>query len=216
MTDASPAVSIDFAAASRRSGLIAILRGVRADEVVAIGRNLVDAGFGMIEVPLNSPDPFASIAALTQALGADVLVGAGTVLTPDAAEGAVAAGARLLLAPNCDTAVIAAAKRLGVAAMPGVATVTEAFAALGAGADALKLFPARELGRGTISAWRAVLPKDTPIFAVGGVADADFAAFIGAGAAGFGLGSSLYSPGDSAEIVGERARRAVAAWNAAR
>ena len=207
---------IDFAAASRRSGLIAILRGVRADEVVAIGRSLVDAGIGMIEVPLNSPDPFASIAALTREMGSDVLVGAGTVLTPDAAEDAVAAGARLLLAPNCDVAVIAAAKRAGVAAMPGVATVTEAFAALAAGADALKLFPARELGMGTIGAWHAVLPPGTQIFAVGGVADADFATFVKAGAAGFGLGSSLYAPRDSAEVVGERARRAVEAWHAAR
>jgi 2-dehydro-3-deoxyphosphogalactonate aldolase len=205
-------MSISLAEATGRCPLIAILRGVRPDEVVAIATALIEAGFATIEVPLNSPDPFASIAALAGHFGDRILIGAGTVLTVAQAEAAAEAGARLLLAPNFDAAVVTKAKALGVAAMPGVATASEAFAALAAGADALKLFPARELGAGTVAAWSAVLPAGTPIYAVGGVDETGFAPFVKAGVAGFGLGSSLYRPGDDAVTVGARGTRAVAAW----
>ena len=205
-------MSITLAEATRRCPLIAILRGVRPDEVVEIAGALIDAGFATIEVPLNSPDPLASIAALAAHFGDRVLIGAGTVLTAAQAEAAAEAGARLLLAPNYDAAVVARAKALGVAAMPGVATASEAFAALAAGADALKLFPARELGAGTVAAWSAVLPAGTAIYAVGGVDESGFAPFVKAGVTGFGLGSSVYRPGDDAVTVGARGARAVTAW----
>jgi len=205
-------MSLTLAEATRRCPLIAILRGVLPGEVVAIAGALVDAGFATIEVPVNSPDPYASIAALAGRFGDRALIGAGTVLTAAQAEAAVAAGARLLLAPNFDPAMVAGAKALGVAAMPGVATASEAFAALAAGADALKLFPARELGAGTVAAWSAVLPAGTAIYAVGGVDESGFAPFVKAGVTGFGLGSSLYRPGDDAATVAVRGARAVAAW----
>lgn len=205
-------MSITLAEATRRCPLIAILRGVRPDEVVEIAGALIDAGFATIEVPLNSPDPLASIAALAAHFGDRVLIGAGTVLTAAQAEAAAEAGARLLLAPNYDAAVVARARALGVAAMPGVATASEAFAALAAGGDALKLFPARELGAGTVAAWSAVLPAGTAIYAVGGVDETGFTPFVKAGVAGFGLGSSLYRPGDDAVTVGARGARAVTAW----
>ncbi|MDB5708540.1 MAG: 2-dehydro-3-deoxy-6-phosphogalactonate aldolase [Sphingomonas bacterium] len=205
-------MTMTLAEATRRCPLIAILRGVRPDEVVAIATRLVDAGFAIIEVPLNSPDPFASIVALAEHFGDRALIGAGTVLTAAQAEAAAQAGARLLLAPNFDPAMVARAKALGVAVMPGIATASEAFAALAAGADALKLFPARELGAGTVAAWLAVLPAGTEIYAVGGVDESGFAPFVKAGVAGFGLGSSLYRPGDDAAKVATRGARAVAAW----
>lgn len=203
---------LSFSEAIGACPLIAILRGVKPDEVAAIASMLCDEGFAIIEVPLNSPDPLASIAALDRALRDRALIGAGTVLTPERAEAAANAGARLLLAPNYDPLVIAAARRLGIASMPGVATATEAFAALAAGADALKVFPASELGSGTVSAWKAVLPAAVPLFAVGGVDEAGFAPFLRVGVTGFGLGSSLYRPGDDAKAVAERGARAIAAW----
>lgn len=203
-----------FAAARTRCPLIAILRGVRPDEAVAIGEALVAAGFAMIEVPLNSPEPFASIARLADRLGPDALIGAGTVLRAEDAGDAARAGARLLLAPNCDPMVIGAARDLDIPIMPGVATASEAFAAIAAGASALKLFPANTLGAETVAAWRAVLPADMPIFAVGGVDEAGFEPFVRAGVAGFGLGSSLYRPGDPASTVARNAQAAVAAWQA--
>jgi 2-dehydro-3-deoxyphosphogalactonate aldolase len=205
-------MSLELAEATRRCPLIAILRGVRPDKVVGIATALVGAGFAIIEVPLNSPDPFASIGALSRHFGDHAVIGAGTVLTAAQAETAAEAGARLLLAPNFDPAMVARAKALGVEVMPGVATVSEAFAALAAGADALKLFPARELGAGTVAAWSAVLPAGTAIYAVGGVDESGFAPFVKAGVTGFGLGSSLYRPGDDAATVAVRAGRAVAAW----
>jgi 2-dehydro-3-deoxyphosphogalactonate aldolase len=207
-------MSLTLAEATRRCPLIAILRGVRPDAVVGIAGAVVEAGFAIVEVPLNSPDPFASIAALVAHFGDGVLIGAGTVLTAAQAETAAGAGARLLLAPNFDAPMVARAKTLGLAVMPGVATASEAFAALAAGADALKLFPARELGAGTVAAWSAVLPAGTPIYAVGGVDETGFAPFVKAGVTGFGLGSSLYRPGDDAATVAARAARAVAAWRA--
>ena len=180
--------------------------------MLAIATVLIDAGFATIEVPLNSPDPYASIAALVRHFGDRALIGAGTALTAAQVEAATDAGARLLLAPNFDPAMVARAKALGVTVMPGVATASEAFAALAAGADALKLFPARELGAGTVAAWSAVLPAGTVIYAVGGVDESGFAPFVKAGVSGFGLGSSLYRPGDDAAIVAARGARAVAAW----
>lgn len=193
--------------------LIAILRGVKPFEVVGIGEALISAGFAMIEVPLNSPDPLDSIAALAEACGDRALIGAGTVLTADLAKAAADAGAQLILSPNTSPAVIAAARARDIASMPGVATVTEAFIALEAGATALKLFPAQSIGAPAVSAWRAVLPP-VPVFAVGGVAGDDFASFVSAGVSGFGLGGSLYRPGDTLPIVDQAARAAVQAWKA--
>lgn len=201
--------------AVRLCPLIAILRGVHPNEVGDIGATLIDSGFAIIEVPLNSPSPFESIEALAAAFGDRALIGAGTVLTAAEADQAVDAGARLLLAPNFDSDVVWAARERGIEMMPGVATMSEAFAALSAGAAALKLFPARELGAGTVSAWRAVLPAETLVFAVGGIDDNNLTPFLDAGVAGFGLGSSLYRPGDDATTVARAAERAIAAWRGA-
>lgn len=195
--------------------LVAILRGLKPGEAEDIGAALVDAGFVLIEVPLNSPDPFRSIETLARRFGDRAVIGAGTVLDVEAANRCADAGASLALAPNMDSAVIRRATARGLTAMPGVATATEALAGLAAGAGALKLFPASMLGAGTITAWRAILPGDAPIVAVGGVDEQNFAEFRRAGAAGFGLGGSLYRPGASAEEVGRRARSIVAGWHAA-
>lgn len=196
-----------------RRGLVAILRGLTPAEADAVGAELADAGFEAIEVPLNSPDPLLSIERLARHLPPSVLVGAGTVLTPAAAGEVADAGGRLLVAPNVDPAVIRAASARGMVTMPGVFTPTEAFAALAAGASALKFFPASVLGAAGITAVRAVLPKGVMIGAVGGVSEADFAAYAKAGVTAFGLGSSLYKPGMSAADVGARARAAVRAWD---
>jgi 2-dehydro-3-deoxyphosphogalactonate aldolase len=194
-----------------RSPFVAILRGVRPEEVVPIARAVVDAGWCVIEVPLNSPAPFASIARLSEALAADILVGAGTVRTPAEVDRVAEAGGRLIVMPHADVAVITHAARRGLMALPGVYTATEAFAAIDAGADALKLFPAEIGGPGLLKALRAVLPKEMPVLPVGGVAPDTVAAWREAGAAGFGVGSALYRPGDDAATVGERARAFVAA-----
>lgn len=194
--------------------LVAILRGVRPDEVEAIGAAIHAAGIAAIEVPLNSPDPFRSIAMLSKALPEDALVGAGTVLSPDDVDRLHEAGGRLLVSPNVDATVLRRAGEHGMVTMPGVFTPTEAFAALAAGASALKFFPAAALGPGGIAAISAVLPKGTRIGAVGGVSDADFAAYGRVGVRTFGLGSSLYRPGLSAAEVGQRAAKAVEAWDA--
>lgn len=196
-----------------RRNLVAILRGLQPHEAEAIGDVLVEAGFEAIEVPLNSPDPFESIGRLAMRLPSSVLVGAGTVLSPDAVRRVADVGGRLMVSPNVDPAVIAAAAARNMVTMPGVFTPTEAFAALGAGASALKFFPASALGAGGIAAVRAVLPKDTVIGAVGGVSDADFAAYAKAGVTAFGLGSSLYKPGFTAAEVATRATAAVKAWD---
>lgn len=196
-----------------RRNLVAILRGLQPHEAEAIGDALVEAGFEAIEVPLNSPDPFESIGRLAMRLPSSVLVGAGTVLSPDAVRRVADVGGRLMVSPNVDPAVIGAAAARGMVTMPGVFTPTEAFAALGAGASALKFFPASALGAGGIAAVRAVLPKDTVIGAVGGVSDADFAAYAKAGVTAFGLGSSLYKPGFTAAEVAARAAAAVKAWD---
>ncbi|ANH67744.1 2-dehydro-3-deoxy-6-phosphogalactonate aldolase [Mitsuaria sp. 7] len=194
--------------------LIAILRGVGPDEVEAIGDALHAEGFRLIEVPLNSPRALESIARLARRLPADTVVGAGTVLTATAVAQVRDAGGRLIVMPHADAAVIRAAKALGLSCVPGAATPTEAFAAIDAGADALKLFPAELVTPAVIKAMRAVLPRDLPLLPVGGITPDTMAAFKAAGAAGFGLGSALYGPGLAAVEVGRRARSFVNAWRA--
>lgn len=198
--------------ALQQCGLIAILRGVQPHEVVAIGHALYDAGFRTIEVPLNSPEPLASIRALRDALPADCLVGAGTVLTPQACTDVAAAGGQVIVMPHSDPTVIRAAKAAGLACAPGVATLTEAFAALAAGADVLKLFPAEALAPAVLKAWRAVLRPPVALLPVGGITPDNLAPYAAAGASGFGLGSALYRPGDSAEQVARNAAAFVQAW----
>ncbi|UUV30898.1 2-dehydro-3-deoxy-6-phosphogalactonate aldolase [Amycolatopsis roodepoortensis] len=195
------------------TGLIAILRGVTPAEVVGIGRALVDAGFPAIEVPLNSPEPFESVRLLTDAFGEWCEIGAGTVLTTEDVGRARAAGARMIVAPNTDPAVISAAVAEGMTPYPGVATPTEAFAAVAAGARNLKLFPAGAVGIGGMKAWRAVLPREIGLLPVGGVDEANLADWAAAGAAGAGLGSCLYRPGDDADAVGARAREFSRIWH---
>lgn len=195
--------------------LIAILRGAKPDEAEAIASVLLEAGFGAIEVPLNSPDPFRSIEIIARKVGGAALVGAGTVLMPGAVETAANAGAQLIVAPNADPAVIECALRLGLSVLPGVATPTEAFAALSLGATGLKLFPAEAMPPEVVKAWRSVLPKDAPLFPVGGVSPERIAPYRTAGAAGFGIGGALYKTGMTAKAVGERAEAFVAAWDAA-
>ncbi|MGD9507185.1 MAG: 2-dehydro-3-deoxy-6-phosphogalactonate aldolase [Geminicoccaceae bacterium] len=193
--------------------LVAILRGVRPEEVEAIGAALIEAGFRILEVPMNSPDPFASIRLLVERFGARALIGAGTVLDPAQVQSLAAAGGSLVVMPHGDAAVIGAAKSAGMACLPGVATPTEAFAALRAGADALKLFPAETLGPAAVKAWRAVLPVGTLLLPVGGIIPESIAGWRAAGAAGFGLGSALYRPGATAEDVGAAAHRFATAWH---
>lgn len=192
--------------------LVAILRGLTPDEAVDIGRALVEAGFRMLEVPLNSPQPFESIRRLADALGDDYLIGAGTVLDPAHVNHVAEAGGRLIVMPHADVAVIRAAKQAGLYCVPGVATPTEAFAALGAGADALKLFPAEQASPAVLKAWRAVLPKDLAVLPVGGIAPDTMGPWLAAGANGFGIGSALYAPGRPASDVAARACAFADAW----
>ncbi|WP_243048191.1 2-dehydro-3-deoxy-6-phosphogalactonate aldolase [Dyella sp. RRB7] len=194
--------------------LVAILRGIHPDEAEAIGHALAHAGFRVLEVPLNSPEPFASIRRLSQALGDDYLVGAGTVMTPAQVQQVVAAGGRLIVMPHADTAVIRAAKDAGVLCVPGVATPTEALAALAAGADGLKLFPAGQVSPEGLKAWRAILPTHVPVLPVGGISPDTMAPWVGAGAQGFGIGSALYAPGIDAGEVARRAQAFAQAWRA--
>ena len=196
------------------TGVVAILRGVTPAEVLDVAAVLHEAGVRVIEVPLNSPQPFDSIARLAAAWGGRVLVGAGTVLTPGDVDRVADAGGRLVLAPNFDAAVVRQTKARGLLSVPGVATPSEGFAALAAGADALKLFPAEMLGPPVLKAWRAVFPASTAMLPVGGVGVANLAAFKAAGAAGAGIGSSLYAPGVALDELGRRARALVAAWAA--
>jgi 2-dehydro-3-deoxyphosphogalactonate aldolase len=195
--------------------LIAILRGVTPAAVTAIGGALVDAGFIAIEVPLNSPEPLASIRLLADAFGERALIGAGTVREPSDIARIAAAGGRLVVMPHGDAAVIRAAKERGLLCVPGVATPTEAFAALDAGADALKLFPAEALPPAAVKAWRAVLPKGVWLLPVGGIGPASMAPYLAAGAAGFGLGSALYKPGMTPDQVGATALAFADAYAAA-
>lgn len=205
-----------FEAAFAELPLIAILRGLRPDEAEPIGEALVEAGFRLIEVPLNSPEPLDSIGRLARSLEGRAVVGAGTVLTPDAVADVETAGGTMIISPNANLQVIDASARRGLASLPGIATPSEAFAALDAGATALKLFPAEGANPAVLKAIRAVLPPTTRVLPVGGIAPGNMTPWIEAGAAGFGLGSALYKPGLTAAGVGERARAFVGAWREVR
>ena len=203
-----------LAAAMASLPLVAILRGLRPHEAEDIGLALEAAGFALIEVPLNSPQPFDSIATLRRVLEPATLVGAGTVTRVEDVQRLQAIGADLVVMPHADVAVIRAAKAAGMLCVPGVATPTEAFAAIAAGADALKLFPAELVTHGVMKAMRAVLPADVPLLPVGGITPASLAPWRAAGAKGFGLGSALYSPGLEPHAVAANAADFVRAWRA--
>ena len=194
--------------------LIAILRGIRPDEILPVGRSLFEVGFRLIEIPLNSPAPLESIRRLAAELGDRARVGAGTVLHMAQVTEVAAAGGTLVVSPNANPDVIRATKAAGLLSFPGVATPTEGFAAIDAGADGLKLFPAEQLGPAVVKAWRAVFPADLPLVPVGGITPENMGSFVAAGASGFGLGSALYKPGHSAEQVRQAAAVYVAAWRA--
>lgn len=200
-----------FAAALARCPLVAILRGLTPDEARPVADALLAAGIEIIEIPLNSPDPYESIARLVRHCGPDVAIGAGTVLDPADVTRVADAGGQLIVAPDANPAVIRATVAAGLASAPGYFTPTEAFAALAAGANALKLFPAEAASPAMLKAQKAVLPANVPILIVGGVKPGDMAAWRAAGAAGFGLGGGLYTSGLSAADVAARARAYVAA-----
>lgn len=195
--------------------IIAILRGLTPAEAVPVADALVAAGITRIEVPLNSPDPFDSIAAMLAAHGAHAMIGAGTVLDVPAVERLHEMGAHMVVSPDANATVIVATKQAGMMSFPGVMTPTECFSALQAGADGLKLFPASLLGVSGFKAIKAVLPADIPTYAVGGVGPADFADWLGAGVTGFGIGSALYAPGMAVADVAARASEMVAAYDEA-
>lgn len=196
--------------------LIAILRGITPPEAAPVCEALIDAGIDRIEVPLNSPNPLESIEILARRFGDNALIGAGTVITTGQVRSIHDVGGKMIVSPNADAEVIRTTKELGMASYPGVLTPTECFSALAAGADGLKIFPAFKLGKDGLIAIRAVLPPETEVYGVGGVGPADFADWVAAGASGFGLGSSLYKPGDDAATVGARAAEMVSAWDATR
>ena len=204
------AIPEQFSRALQQLPLVAILRGLTPQEAPAIGHALVDSGFALIEVPLNSPRPLDSIAALAAA-HPDHLIGAGTVLSTAQVREVHAAGGRIIISPHFDPAVVHEAVRLGLACVPGVATPSEAFAALAAGAHALKLFPAELITPTVLKAMRAVLPADVQLLPVGGITPDNMASYLSAGANGFGLGSALYKPGCTAQQVREAAQRFVQA-----
>ncbi|KNZ33124.1 MAG: 2-dehydro-3-deoxy-6-phosphogalactonate aldolase [Methylibium sp. NZG] len=192
--------------------LVAILRGLEPERAADVGQVLFDAGFRILEVPLNRPGALDCIASLAACAPADALIGGGTMLTHADADAVHAAGGRLMVAPNCNPAVIRHAVARGLLTAPGIATATEAFAALDAGAHALKLFPAEALGVGGMKALISVLPAGTPLWPVGGVTPQSIGPWLRAGATGFGIGSQLFQPGMSLQAVGSAAREFLAAW----
>jgi 2-dehydro-3-deoxyphosphogalactonate aldolase len=194
--------------------LVAVLRGITADEVLDVGEALCAVGFRMLEVTLNSPRPFESIRRLAHEFGTRALVGAGTVIDPVDVARVKEAGGNLIVMPHADVAVVREAKRLGMVCLPGVATPTEAFATLAAGADALKLFPAEAMVPATLRAWRAVLPKGTLVFAVGGIRPDNMGPWWDVGADGFGTGSNLYKPGAAIDDVRTAAARYASSFRA--
>ncbi len=195
--------------------IIAILRGVQPHEAIEICGALIEEGIDRIEVPMNSPEPLKSIEAMARSFGADAMIGAGTVLNTQSVADVVNAGGKMIVSPNCDVDVIKATKAAGVASFPGVLSPTECFAALGAGADGLKIFPSFLLGTEGLKALSAVLPTGTDVYAVGGVGPKNFADWLAAGAAGFGIGTGVYTPGLTAADVRARAIEIVAAYDAA-
>ena len=192
--------------------LIAVLRGITPAEIDAVGAALIDNGFRILEVPLNSPEPYDSIARLERRFGERCLTGAGTVIKVSDVAKVAAAGGRLIVMPHGDVEIVREAKRLGMLCVPGVATPTEAFAALDAGADGLKMFPAEQLSPAALKAWRAVLPKDALVFPVGGIRPDNMTPYWEVGANGFGTGSNLYTPGAMADTVREAAARYAAGF----
>jgi len=193
--------------------LIAILRGIERREAADVAAALIDAGIDRIEIPLNSPDPFESIARMVEAHGAHALIGAGTVLTTEHVAKVAQAGGKLVVSPNCDRSIIETTKSLGMQSFPGVLTPTECFNALKWGSNGLKVFPAFQMGQDGLKALRAVLPSETEVYMVGGVGPENFADWLKAGANGFGLGSFLYKPGDKVADIAAKARDTVAAWD---
>lgn len=205
-----------FALRLERAPLVAILRGVRPTEIIDVVDALVETGFELIEIPLNSPSPFASIRAAARHVGSRALIGAGTVMTARDVQDVLNNDGQFIVMPHGDADVIEVAKDRELACLPGVATPTEAFAALARGADALKLFPAENLPPAVLKAWRAVLPDGVALLPVGGIAPPTMHAYLEAGARGFGLGSALYRAGDSAETVHRNAKSFMAALDACR
>jgi 2-dehydro-3-deoxyphosphogalactonate aldolase len=199
-----------------RCPLVAILRGITPEEAEPVGAALVDAGIAIIEVPMNSPRPIESIARFARCFGESALVGAGTLMSPDQIDDIAAAGGRLIVTPHAETAIVARAKGDGLLAIPGFFTVTEALAVIAAGADAIKLFPADAASPKVLGAMRAVLPKETMVLPMGGIDAHSFEPWLKAGARGFGVGSAIYKPGDSAETVKNKAVNLVAAMERAK
>ncbi len=203
-----------FEEALKACNLVAILRGIKPEEAESVGEVLVEAGWRIIEVPLNSPDPLKSIEKLVKRFGDQALIGAGTVLTPAQVADVAATGARVIISPNANVEVIKASRVAGMVSLPGVATPTEAFAAIEAGATGIKAFPAEAIPPHVIKAWKAVLPKHIPVLAVGGVTPENMAVYAQAGTAGFGIGSSLYKPGADIASIGQKAKEFIDAMRA--
>lgn len=203
-----------FGAAMAKLPLVAILRGIKPAEGPGVLEALLAEDFDLIEVPLNSPDPLETIAGLRELAPPHAFIGAGTVLMTDQLEAVAKAGGDLIVTPNTNVEVIARAKALGLVCLPGAATPSEAFAAMAAGADGVKAFPAEMVTPAVLKAWRAVIPRKTPILPVGGITPSSMEAYVKAGASGFGLGSALYKPGDEAAAVRARAAEFRKSWRA--